>query len=835
MINLFNIASNDQSIFFLGKIFGTMGDVLTPGGSTATSIGLLGTMFKTFNSIVLAVAALIVMYTVIVGLLATAHEGEFLGKKFHGLWTPIRTVLGIAALVPTATGYCALQIVLMWVIVQGVGAADTVWNTALKYVQATGSAYAQPQVVDVGVKENLKIAFQGLVCAATTGVKDGVMQGAPSGFGGYYCSQNNCTAAGSNASLISNQCSGDKCTMSFGPGGYCGTLQYCNPAGSSCTEANSRACNACKAQAMVLTGSEQPIQGNDMPTTSFSEASIIGTLNKIAVHFAAADADYVKFYYSSSANATNNGNGWGWVEGFCTGANLSPCCNPPTTAFGMFGMCTNKAGANAFPEPFTMASQPTDASTAEIQKVILPYYLNDKTGGVDFIEATGGNYSAALAASLIQTIEDTQLTGFYDEANSVGWIYAGAYYYKIAQQNDKNAQGANPLFTANGSPSSTALKNYRNNFSAAGELLSSIGSDASVGTDATPQLTAIKSLLKSGNGSILHSFMKTVSGTKVGEMATDPLVSIQSLGKGILITIFIIFPIVIALQIMAGIAAMATSITALGTGMPAGMQSVVTVMSFTITPILLGFMSVFMGIGGLLAVYTPLIPYIIFIVGVIGWFGSTIEAMVAAPLVALGILSPGGQHELLGKAEPALMLIFNIFLRPTLMIFGLMAGMLLASVAVTIVNATFSSVMSSIVGKGSADFISLIFFMVAYVMLILTVLNKCFAMIYIIPTRTMRWIGGQGDDYGEGDAMGEVKGAVGGAAGQAAGAAAGAAQLSKEGPKSRGDHGKAANEKERADSEKAEMTAKKASDANKSMADLANKNDKKPPSPEGKS
>lgn len=874
MIDLFGIASNDQSLFYLGKIFGQMGGVLPAATGGVASISLLGTMFKTFNSIILAVGTLVVVYTIVVGLLATAHEGEFLGKKFHGLWTPVRIVLGIAALVPTATGYCALQIIMMWVIVQGIGAADTVWTKALQYVQVTGSPYAQPQVIDIGVKTSLSTAFQSLTCAATAGVTDVSVAGAPAR-AGYYCSKNQCTAVdGGNASVVSNQCTGDVCTMSFGPNGGCGTLSYCNPAGAACggssstnnavtggsifaseatsaAAASSLACKACKAQATILTGQVTPATGNNIPTSTFPSTSIIGTLNKIAVNFANSDADYQKFFFQSSTDATNGGNGWGWISQYCTENSLEPCCNPPVnTAINLFGagmggsttVCRSRVGENAFPAPYANASVPTDASNDEISKVILPFYLKDKTGGVNFIDASVNTYAAALTAIMIDQIGSTTLTNVYAEAASVGWIFAGAYYYNLAQKNDKNMDGVNPpLQAGGGGPNSgqSALANYRNNYMAAGDLITSVNSATSSGGAApSPHLAAISGLASGTNKSILNNFMRTVTGSSgggvaKGEMATDPLVNIQSLGKGLLITIFIMFPAVLALELAVGILAMVSSTTVLGTGIPAGMQSLVIIMSALITPLLLGFMAVFMGIGALLAVYTPLIPYIIFITGVIGWFGSTIEAMVAAPLVALGILAPGGQHEILGKAEPALMLIFGIFLRPTLMIFGLMAGMLLAVVAVTIVNASFSSVMSSIVGGKSGgqpiDFLSLIFFMVAYVSLILTVLNKCFAMIHIIPSRTMRWIGAQGEDYGEGEALGEVKNAVSGGAGQASGAAAGAASAAKGGPKNIGEHRKGQQEQQDRDQNKKEATATDAAAANKAMADMANKNDKKKP------
>src|SRR3990167_9445363 len=93
-----------------------------PEGTTTMTI--LGRMFSVFNTIVMTVGAFVVVYVTVVGVMMTAHEGEFMGKKWNNIWIPIRTVLGIGALVPTASGYSGLQIIMMWVIIQGIGAAD---------------------------------------------------------------------------------------------------------------------------------------------------------------------------------------------------------------------------------------------------------------------------------------------------------------------------------------------------------------------------------------------------------------------------------------------------------------------------------------------------------------------------------------------------------------------------------------------------------------------------------------------------------------------------------------------------------------------------------------
>src|SRR3989338_5665555 len=103
------------------------------------------------------------------------------------------------------------------------------------------------------------------------------------------------------------------------------------------------------------------------------------------------------------------------------------------------------------------------------------------------------------------------------------------------------------------------------------------------------------------------------------------------------------------------------------------------------------------------------------------------------------------------------MLLFNVFLRPTLMVFGLIAAMALASVLVELIQDGFWQSTGNQGLKLSVT--ALCVYLTIYVFMIVTMVNKAFSLIYVIPEKVMRWIGGQGESYGEEHALGEVKGA----------------------------------------------------------------------------
>ncbi len=157
------------------------------------------------------------------------------------------------------------------------------------------------------------------------------------------------------------------------------------------------------------------------------------------------------------------------------------------------------------------------------------------------------------------------------------------------------------------------------------------------------------------------------------------------------------------------------------------------------TPVLLALITA----GLIMSLYIPLVPFIIFTFGAIGWFINVIEAMIAAPLVALGIAHPEGQ-EILGKAEPAVILLVNIFLRPTFMIFGLLIGMMLSYVGIWLLNAGFGTAWTSVTGNvtGFTSLLSLVGIMLIYALVVLQIVQKSFSLIHVIPDEVLKWIGG---------------------------------------------------------------------------------------------
>lgn len=120
----FTPVADDISIKIINQIFGG----LLNGGNDA-----FGSAISTFNGAVLIVGGILATYTLLAGTLGTAHDGEMLGKKFSSVWIPIRYALGTSLVLPVLSGgYCVMQQIVMWLVVQGVGLADMAWDAYMK-------------------------------------------------------------------------------------------------------------------------------------------------------------------------------------------------------------------------------------------------------------------------------------------------------------------------------------------------------------------------------------------------------------------------------------------------------------------------------------------------------------------------------------------------------------------------------------------------------------------------------------------------------------------------------------------------------------------------------
>lgn len=167
-------------------------------------------------------------------------------------------------------------------------------------------------------------------------------------------------------------------------------------------------------------------------------------------------------------------------------------------------------------------------------------------------------------------------------------------------------------------------------------------------------------------------------------------------------------------------------------------------------------------LGMMLWLFLPMLPFLVYLFTVIGWFISIIEAVVAGPLIAAGITNPQG-HEFLGKSEQSLMLMVSVVIRPALILISFMFAIILTYVGVKLTTNLMMVVMSEIMNRLDTGYLgayfAILFLSYLFVYTMFQVVNYTFSVVYEVPAKIMRWIGTPKEDS-VGSAIAAIKGEV---------------------------------------------------------------------------
>ena len=628
---VFSISDGDISKIFLDKLFGTVGDSGVNGDNK-----VMPKIFRALNSVILGLGSIVVIFTLLVSTLNSAHEGSALGKAWGSYWIPVRTALGIGALLPVQAGYSLLQACIMWILLHGVGAADYLWSVGATAALNTPMDATPAALATDGVEEAANI-FRVLVCMHAV---------------------NKITSNGSsriiiNPSLSSPPLEKDK--------------KYHYKVGST-REFNGIDEDACGDISWSKDSDETLGQAR-----LDAVRVLIGSLSISALNLVEFGPNYV---------------------------NLADLVNAATS----YTNIVNQA------------------------------LLNKKLGEEDRVQ---------------QLLEH-------------GWMLAGAFYYDMVQQNNEfkaNQELPNTKDNSKnigiGSDQSLVNRHLSNADKYISEAESEAGLDAAAGEGVSIDFKAFNispdtgdedasASISQGLGA-LEQKLNFVVGWWQGffsESDADPLLSIQSAGKTIVQGIEIIWISTALIAAAIGVASICPALNPIFSILQNFVRWFVPMFTALLTFLFLS--------GSILAYYLPLIPFILFSFGALGWLFGVIEAMVAAPIIALGVVYAGGDQTL-GKSEPAIMLLADLVLRPALMIVGLLAAIVMVRIGVRYINLGFSLTSGNVFAGGISYLTSVVALICIYSILIVTTVQLCFKLIYLIPNRVMRWIGGQPDAFESGE------------------------------------------------------------------------------------
>lgn len=703
----------DLSIGFLDDIFGIVDGVLHGSGSQ-----IMGQMFSVFNTGALFIGASLLGYSTIVGTLNTANEGEFLGRKWSSVWIPVRSALGIFLLIPKATGYSTIQIMMMWFIVQGVGLADTILNSAVKYLQTGGVIVRQNQALNaLGLSPTMAGVLNSEICMYS--IQNALQAG-------YKASTANASSSSTlppppnllatvvpiAPTATSVNIPGD---LSEYPAfqnlsGICGTISWTPP--SFMTNPYVQVSDILATQVISI---QQIILDLSAPAKAI--ANVLVPVDPSSSTLAVLPDDS-----SDMSSITSNP--------------LNSVISQSTFADAMsdFQGLIYPVANSSYSMSRVVASNVLQSKISQGWVLAGSYYWTL----VNLNQAAATNISSlvptppqllSIASNLKQGKPGSNIS------LSQAMPYGNNYAQNIINIFDQSTNS--PSYNAvNGtSPYSliNTLKNYATVVSASYGGRDNSAShynlqQASVGKNILQYVPILGQLIVIG-----MSFYELAEAQSLG---TNPVVTLASIGSA---SISLAIELWVMTAAFAGIAAGSAGAVPFVT-----VSSGVVAATMIVTPLVAAISLTLFVAGAIDAFYVPLIPFIIFTFSAIGWFIAVIEAMVAAPLVALGITHPEG-HEIVGRADSGLMLLLTVFLTPSMMIIGFISGMILSYVGLWLLNKGFWVFFSWDVMSQYVQGLALVFFipaiLVIYTYLIISIMNQAFSLIHIIPDKVMRWIG----------------------------------------------------------------------------------------------
>lgn len=615
----------DSSVEKLAAVFGSIITSIRDGGSgNETEATTLGTMISVLNAACLFVGMLFTTFISLRSIVDSAESAEVLGKKMSSAWVPIRMTAGASMLLPLSSGYSAIQVIVIWCVLQGVGIADKIWSAGIEKIAEQG--WIAPPILPE-TRKLAAIVLRSEVCAGAMNATYAA-QGLDTKVAPY--------------------------TVGAASTGRSYEISSIEWRASSGYKDN----NICGGVTLTKNKNDQ------------------GDMNSIASDIQSAQIAALQVMISD----------------------LQPIADK------------------------IVAGDDTSVSVADINKA-------------------ADAYTSSLAQavnSIIQSKTDGAKTEFLKTAQDAGWIYAGTWFPHLSHLNDalQSAMNAVPVgqsISITSKEAEDSLVAYKDAISATNALLAS--------SDESLQNYTEKSI-ENGNGSddlfdkviaklsapmlkMLDWMTHTIGGSNLNHVS-----QMKSFGDGLIWCGVAFFAAIF------GISGVAGSHAAEGTAgwVFDGAQAIASV-----SPTLSVMVISLFGLGIMLAVYMPLIPWVTWMTSVVNWFVLVIEAIIVAPIWAAAHIAPDG-HDVVGRAAQGYSLLFSVIFRPALMIFGFYAGFLLTEPVSALINSSFMTIVSGTQAGSMSGMIVIIGYTCVYVSISITVTHLCYSLIHWVPDNCLRWI-----------------------------------------------------------------------------------------------
>ncbi len=413
---------------------------------------------------------------------------------------------------------------------------------------------------------------------------------------------------------------------------------------------------------------------------------------------------------------------------------------------------------------------------------------------IDCIQTMINGYAAAIynaysttALPLLQTyITDTGAGGFVERARNMGWAGMGVWYHQIVRMNesvqeisDNNIGFISPdyggwyrlnrlksktkeavefydewwenspapqtppeilrMVNHDGSTRSTGSKGKAKVVGL--DAKKSIATLRNEGTSSQKKMNTLVNLFYPADGWFLHN---------LGHYSdVYPLAALQKLGSDLLVYAAISYGVSFAIGFVAGAELEGKlPIKIKGKKVKGKIDLGDLFLSLLAGPIgnILDMITGIFIIGGLFLTYIlPIIPWMRVTFAVMGWIMAVFEAVVMVPILALSHLKTGGSGIVPPAIQRSYYLLLGILIRPIMIVFGYVAGILIFNALVLYVNLTIAEAVMTVSGEEGLSWMMRAIYTVVYVVVVYALANSCFKLVDIFPNGAMRWIGGAQD------------------------------------------------------------------------------------------
>ena len=756
----------------------------------------LHAMFSFYSTGLLVIGMMILLYLVIVIIAETAQTGVPFGKRFNKVWAPIRLVAALGLLIPVSYGLNSAQYIVLYAAKIGSNFATNGW---LQFAAAlTDSRMTSDKLVALPQTPNPGTLLQFMMLAhACKAINEGVMVQNPRLPSPQWDPQPT-----SKCPVDAGDQQNDAVIQAYivkfigGAGNDATPLEHEDYAAARAFSNNgditiSFGDRGCEKKHISRAGHTYPTCGQLVLSSPTQETDTAAGAYVIQEGYYNL-VKYMWGQYNDPPGGEINDIVKKWSRwGFCN-KNIGGAMSEGYQTYKWDGLMVGMQGdldlrqralstvqAKCPPKIGTEDNDPTLVKKIEndwLNGTVKNYQYGQNDALAPALVTASSAYSPSGSASQDAIMTNIVRKGVNAENNNNnkynipvelmdrGWAGAGLWYNHIARANGGITGSVQALPKITHYPAMmeiVARAKMRNNKNVtADDLFTPVtGEDSDLQLARTGEAEAVVALqqiysswkdvaneYKPPTGNAIYDFINGLFGTQglfdlrnPGNKDVHPLALMTSMGKSLLEASIRNIGLGAAGNIGGGL--LGGTVAGLGLG-----ADVLSTALFTIV-------SVTLGAGIILYYVLPFMPFIYFFFAVGSWIKEVFEAMVGVPLWALAHLRIDGDGLPGEAARSGYFMIFEIFLRPIMIVFGLLAAVSIFASMATVLNTIFTI---AIVNTGGANFgdsgnvnfaefargpLDQLFYTILYAVLMYIIAMSSFKMIDLIPNAIMRWLG----------------------------------------------------------------------------------------------